>query len=72
MKAEINRPTTMRWTRNDTAFVLILALIALSAGYLYHGFAFDDAFITYRYARNIVEGQGFTYNPGQWVLGTTT
>lgn len=72
MQAEINRPTMMRWTRNDTAFVLILALTALGAGYLYHGFAFDDAFITYRYARNIVEGQGFTYNPGQWVLGTTT
>ncbi len=62
----------MHWTRNDTFLVLILVLVALSAGYVYRGFAFDDAFITYRYARNIAEGQGFTYNPGQWVLGTTT
>jgi arabinofuranosyltransferase len=32
----------------------------------------DDAYITYRYARNLVEGAGFVYNPGERVLGTTT
>jgi len=32
----------------------------------------DDAYITFRYARNIVEGMGFVYNPGEHVLGTTT
>ncbi|MCW5873357.1 MAG: hypothetical protein KIS88_01790 [Anaerolineales bacterium] len=32
----------------------------------------DDAFITFRYARNILEGHGFVYNIGQPVLGTTT
>src|SRR5438105_15675116 len=32
----------------------------------------DDAFITFRYSRNILEGQGFVYNPGTRVLGTTT
>ena len=32
----------------------------------------DDAYITYRYARNIVEGVGMVYNAGQPVLGTTT
>jgi hypothetical protein len=32
----------------------------------------DDAYITFRYARNIAEGHGFVYNPGQHVLGTTT
>src|SRR5437016_142374 len=32
----------------------------------------DDAFITFRYSRNILEGQGFVYNPGSRVLGTTT
>ena len=31
----------------------------------------DDAFITYRYVRNITEGQGFVYNVGQNVLGVT-
>jgi hypothetical protein len=32
----------------------------------------DDAFITFRYSRNLVEGQGFVYNPGVQTLGTTT
>lgn len=32
----------------------------------------DDPFITYRYARNLVHGSGFIYNPGQQVLSTTT
>ena len=31
----------------------------------------DDFFITYHYAQNLVEGSGFVFNPGQWVLGTT-
>jgi hypothetical protein len=32
----------------------------------------DDAYITFRYARNIASGVGFVYNPGERVLGTTT
>ena len=32
----------------------------------------DDSFITFRYARNILAGNGFVYNPGEHVLGTTT
>ena len=32
----------------------------------------DDAYITYRYARNIATGVGFVYNAGERVLGTTT
>ncbi len=36
---------------------------------------YDDAFITYRYARNLAAGLGLVYNPGAaWepILGTTT
>lgn len=33
---------------------------------------FDDAYITFRYARNLVENAGFVYNTDQHVLGTTT
>lgn len=33
---------------------------------------FDDAYITYRYARHLAQGLGFAYNPGEAVLGTTT
>lgn len=32
----------------------------------------DDAYITFRYARNLAAGQGLVYNAGQPVLGTTT
>lgn len=32
----------------------------------------DDAYTTFRYARNLVNGLGFVYNPGEPVLGTTT
>lgn len=32
----------------------------------------DDAFITFRYARNLLAGHGMVYNPGEWILGTTT
>jgi len=32
----------------------------------------DDAYITFRYVRNLLAGEGFVYNPGEAVLGTTT
>jgi hypothetical protein len=32
----------------------------------------DDSYITYRYARDILAGQGFVFNPDERVLGTTT
>lgn len=52
-----------------------LAYIALTTGVLYLFFAewgYDDPYITYRYARNLVNGLGFVYNPGEQVLSTTT
>lgn len=35
------------------------------------GFALDDFFITYRYAWNLLAGNGFVFNPGERVFGTT-
>jgi hypothetical protein len=32
----------------------------------------DDAYITFRYARNLAEGNGLVFNLGQLVLGTST
>ena len=32
----------------------------------------DDAYITFKYVRNLASGLGLTYNPGEHVLGTTT
>ncbi|MBA3874604.1 MAG: glycosyltransferase family 39 protein [Anaerolineae bacterium] len=51
---------------------LVLALVAIIARLLPGPRTIDDAFITFRYSRNIVEGQGFVYNIGLPSLGTTT
>jgi arabinofuranosyltransferase len=48
------------------------ALVALLARLLTGPHPIDDAYITFRYARNLAEGLGLVYNPGEWVLGTTT
>ncbi|MDQ6672053.1 MAG: hypothetical protein M3069_15145 [Chloroflexota bacterium] len=47
-------------------------LVALLARLLTGPHPIDDAYITFRYARNLAEGLGLVYNPGEWVLGTTT
>lgn len=55
--------------------VLVLGLLLIAARilmYAFTGFTSDDAFITYRYAQNISEGKGFTYNEGEKVQGTST
>jgi hypothetical protein len=54
----------------------LIAIFLLASGvfiYLaYIDWAYDDPFITYRYARNLKEGLGFVYNPGERILSTTT
>src|SRR5215510_13476622 len=62
-----------KWNRIDVLYISLLAGAALAWGWFYRHFAQDDAFITYRYAQNLVMGYGFVYNPGEpSVLGTTT
>ena len=51
---------------------LSFAVLVLVFGRIYVNFIQDDAYITYRYARNLTSGMGMVYNPGEWVLGTTT
>ncbi|HRV80190.1 MAG TPA: hypothetical protein P5218_02090 [Planctomycetota bacterium] len=38
----------------------------------YSDYVFEDAYITIRYAKNLATGNGFTFTPGEHVLGTTT
>lgn len=38
----------------------------------YTGIILEDALITWRYAEHLAQGAGFTFNPGERVLGTTT
>jgi hypothetical protein len=54
------------------AAVLYLLLITSSIGMGFSHWAYDDPFITYRYAANLAQGSGFVYNPGERVLSTTT
>jgi arabinofuranosyltransferase len=54
------------------AWVLLIPACAALLVRLFTGpHAIDDAYITFRYARNFAEGLGLVYNPGEWVLGTT-
>ena len=55
----------MRW------WLLVPAVVALAARLITGAQPIDDAYITFRYARNLGEGLGLVYNPGEWVLGTT-
>lgn len=47
-------------------------LLAITARLVPGPRTIDDAYITYRYARNLLNGEGFVFNPGERVLGTTT
>lgn len=51
---------------------IAIVTLALSARLIPGERTIDDSYITYRYARNILAGNGFVYNPGEAVLGTTT
>ena len=55
---------------------LWLAAIAISSLLIAHGYALgrapqDDAFISFRYAKNLIDGHGLVYNPGERVEGYT-
>ena len=58
--------------RTEWLLVASLVTLALLARLVPGERMVDDAYITFRYARNLVEGAGFVYNPGERVLGTTT
>ncbi|MBI5052487.1 MAG: hypothetical protein HZB52_04385 [Chloroflexi bacterium] len=55
-----------------TNYQLPIFLLAFVLRILPDARTIDDAYITFRYARNIVNGIGFVYNAGEYVLGTTT
>ena len=72
-----------RMTRRTLTILLQLApLLLLIGGCLYqvrfgyfdhdysgHALGADDAFISYRYASNLVSGNGLVFNPGEYVEG---
>jgi hypothetical protein len=65
-------PETNSLNQRDGLLISGAILVAVGARLLAGPRTIDDAYITFRYARNLAEGLGFVYNPGQAVLGTTT
>jgi len=49
----------------------LIALLALLFCRIHPPYTYDDAYITYRYARNFALGHGFVYNVGDRFLGTS-
>jgi hypothetical protein len=53
--------------------LFILAAIATALAYtFYTGHIWEDYFITFRFSRNLCEGHGLVYNPGEHVHGFTS
>lgn len=53
-----------------TALALVaIALLFCAHAAIYHGWIEDDAFITFRYARHLVQGAGLVFNPGERLEG---
>lgn len=65
------RPLLCRLEIDGASAALCGALLASRLVALACFPVFDDAFITFRYARNLASGHGYLYNAGDWVLGTT-
>ena len=51
--------------------LLLFVVVAAVAFAWLNRFVLDDAYISFRYARNLVEGHGLVWNPGEWVEGYT-
>ncbi len=60
-------PLPPRWRHA----LVLCALGAVALGLVYGACTQDDAFISFRYAANLVEGHGLVYNPGERVEGFT-
>lgn len=51
---------------------ILIVVLAVAARLIPGPRTIDDSYITFRYAQNILDGNGFVYNPGERVMGTTT
>ncbi len=67
--SRIDAPSLSRW---DLIAALVFLLAALVSAWLYRFFQSDDAFISYRYVTNLMQGRGWVYNPGEAVNGASS
>jgi hypothetical protein len=54
-----------------TAAIALSLVLAAYLLYINRAFFHDDAYITLRYARSLLEGKGIVWNPGEYVQGYT-
>lgn len=57
------------WGAAGTIVLLALCAFAIRARYYFATWMEDDAFISFRYARNLARGNGLVYNVGEYVEG---
>jgi len=57
--------------RQDIQALAVLSLVGIGVGAIFHQAALDDPYVTYRYASNLLRGDGFVYNPAEHILSTT-
>jgi len=68
-----DRPAGSILARNLASLMCLAAIFAVVCFLRYQTKSIaDDAFITFTYSRNLVEGHGFVFNPGERVLGTSS
>ncbi|MDZ7843569.1 MAG: hypothetical protein U5K99_02010 [Anaerolineales bacterium] len=69
----ISRPNQASSKKNTSFLIILLVAFALRTGWIiFTNHTYEDAFITFQFARRIAEGQGFVYNPGSKIYGTST
>jgi hypothetical protein len=72
LPANHSKPTELLSTRWQKAVAVALAALTLLGLILLLGrWGYDDPYITFRYARNLLAGNGFVYNVGERTLSTT-
>ncbi len=70
---DVAPPLPSAWDpRSPYALPLVLLLVSRGLFWQHIPFAGEDAYITFRYARNVVRGLGAVFNPGEHVLGYTS
>jgi hypothetical protein len=74
MEVPVNEPAPPRLLDLRAPFLAPLALLVLTRAYFWRllPYSSEDAYITFRYARNFVRGLGLVFNPGERVMGFTS
>ena len=72
MIATIRRQSLPAAPISGAPAIVIITLLVLCFAYVHRNVQTDDSYIFYSYAHNIATGQGYTFNPGEHVLATTS